>query len=345
MPPTTDNPCLRIFVYGTLKRGGRNHFLLENAKFAGTGAVRGRLQDLGYFPALELPPAVELAGGSPDFAVDAAWHAKANINLLSDTLAEPLENWRLVLGEVFIVRDQKTLAGLDHLEDFRNHRGDLFTRSLVQAFTDTGPKTVWTYHMRKPQESEQRCISPIQGTDEVFWPISGIVPPPPPEDGRHRIFCYGSLLPEREVLGTAPGAVWRGRALLTGHRLDLTWKSEKWRGGVADVVPDVRTRFSVWGGLYDVDAGDLGKIDKREGHPKWYCRQQLVVWADGQPEAPTEAWVYQVVCRESAPIPASAVYKSLISKGARKRGLPETYVREVVDTLPEIPPAMGKADA
>ena len=41
-----------LFAYGTLMRGHPLHRLLEGrARFVGTGAVRGRLYDLGRYPA------------------------------------------------------------------------------------------------------------------------------------------------------------------------------------------------------------------------------------------------------------------------------------------------------
>jgi gamma-glutamylcyclotransferase (GGCT)/AIG2-like uncharacterized protein YtfP len=51
---------VRLFLYGTLKRGGRNHRLMAGQAFAGPAATapRYRLFDLGPFPGL-----VEAASG------------------------------------------------------------------------------------------------------------------------------------------------------------------------------------------------------------------------------------------------------------------------------------------
>ena len=72
----------RIFVYGTLRRGGSNHGLLAGATFAGPAETREpfAMFDLGGFPCI-------VPGGE-----------------------EP------VAGEVFLV-DGATLARLDALED------------------------------------------------------------------------------------------------------------------------------------------------------------------------------------------------------------------------------------
>ncbi|OAQ20122.1 gamma-glutamylcyclotransferase family protein [Thermosulfurimonas dismutans] len=43
---------VRIFVYGTLKRGESLHYLLREARFLGEGRVKGyALYDLGEYPA------------------------------------------------------------------------------------------------------------------------------------------------------------------------------------------------------------------------------------------------------------------------------------------------------
>ncbi len=49
----------RVFVYGTLRRGGSHHSRMAGAGFAAVGFVRGRLYRIGWYPGLVL----ELAGG------------------------------------------------------------------------------------------------------------------------------------------------------------------------------------------------------------------------------------------------------------------------------------------
>jgi len=131
---------------------------------------------------------------------------------------------------------------------------------------------------------------------------------------------------------TVPKAIWRGRALLPAHRLALTMYSGVRAGGVADVVPDAKR--GVWGGIYEVGDVGLRRLDAREGHPGIYRRETVTVWLDGQPDSPVDAWVYRVVNREAEAVPASAMYKSIIAEGARRRGLPKAYIRTVIDRLP-----------
>ena len=43
-----------VFVYGTLRRGGSNHFRMADAGFVAAGTVRGRLYRIDWYPGLIL---------------------------------------------------------------------------------------------------------------------------------------------------------------------------------------------------------------------------------------------------------------------------------------------------
>ncbi|RPJ35562.1 MAG: gamma-glutamylcyclotransferase [Verrucomicrobiaceae bacterium] len=43
-----------VFVYGTLRRGGSNHFRMDGAEFVAAGTVRGRLYHIDWYPGLVL---------------------------------------------------------------------------------------------------------------------------------------------------------------------------------------------------------------------------------------------------------------------------------------------------
>lgn len=45
-----------VFVYGTLRRGGSNHFRMEGAEFITDGTVQGRLYRIDWYPGLVLDP-------------------------------------------------------------------------------------------------------------------------------------------------------------------------------------------------------------------------------------------------------------------------------------------------
>jgi gamma-glutamylcyclotransferase (GGCT)/AIG2-like uncharacterized protein YtfP len=98
---------INIFVYGSLKRGLRNHHFLETGRFIGPGTTRRDfdLLDLGYFPAAIRPG---------KFAIR---------------------------GELFAV-DRRTLNTLDFLEG----NGSLYQRERHPVIIeDAGLVTAWIY--------------------------------------------------------------------------------------------------------------------------------------------------------------------------------------------------------
>ncbi|MES2657649.1 MAG: gamma-glutamylcyclotransferase family protein [Verrucomicrobiota bacterium] len=46
-----------VFVYGTLRRGGSNHFRMDGAGFISSGTVQGRLYRIDWYPGLVLDDA------------------------------------------------------------------------------------------------------------------------------------------------------------------------------------------------------------------------------------------------------------------------------------------------
>lgn len=99
-----------LFVYGTLKRGERNHRLLADQEFVGAAAAapRYRVYDLGPFPGLARDPATGLA----------------------------------VRGEVFAV----SACALAELDDFEGVP-DLFVREPIEV---PGFENVWAYYTNRP---------------------------------------------------------------------------------------------------------------------------------------------------------------------------------------------------
>ena len=59
-----------VFVYGTLRRGGSNHFRMAGAGFISSGTIRGRMYRIDWYPGLILDPAGDEIHGEV-YAVDA----------------------------------------------------------------------------------------------------------------------------------------------------------------------------------------------------------------------------------------------------------------------------------
>ena len=96
----------KIFVYGTLRKTGRFHHILEKSLFIGAGITPGRLFDVGSFPAAV-------------FAKN--FHAGA------------------IVGEVYEV-SKATLRQLDNLEGFRakDMGGSLYLRFPLLVTFESG---------------------------------------------------------------------------------------------------------------------------------------------------------------------------------------------------------------
>ncbi len=114
-----DLPPLRVFVYGTLKRGGRNHdAYCRGLIVAQPARVLGRLYHLpaGY-PMLAVPDTAVLAHGSSDYAADAA--RLADPLLPATPIITAPHEWILIDGELLHIDHPATrMPALDRLEDF-----------------------------------------------------------------------------------------------------------------------------------------------------------------------------------------------------------------------------------
>src|SRR5919112_6245358 len=79
-PDRHGGAMIHVFVYGSLKRGFRNHHFLETSRFIGPGTTRHDfdLLDLGYFPAAIKPGTFAIQGEL--FSVDR--HTLRNLDRL-----------------------------------------------------------------------------------------------------------------------------------------------------------------------------------------------------------------------------------------------------------------------
>jgi gamma-glutamylcyclotransferase (GGCT)/AIG2-like uncharacterized protein YtfP len=101
----------RVFVYGTLRRNGSNHFRMEGGSFLGEATVRGRLYKIDWYPGLVL-----------------------------DSEGDPIP------GEIFEVGPEQ-LAALDEFEGVSaaEVEGSEYRRVEAVAQLRQGPMTVWVW--------------------------------------------------------------------------------------------------------------------------------------------------------------------------------------------------------
>jgi len=147
------NGMLRLFVYGTLKRGFWNHDrFCRGVLDIREAEVRGRLYEMhSGIPVLQVPDGDVLAHGTLDPLADVATQAR-----LSEQLASYLEptlksaaagDWGCVYGELLTFNDPETrLPAIDRLEGFRPGGSSLYRRILVPVCIEHG-KTLpaWLY--------------------------------------------------------------------------------------------------------------------------------------------------------------------------------------------------------
>ncbi|MEW9031758.1 MAG: gamma-glutamylcyclotransferase family protein [Planifilum fimeticola] len=132
------------------------------------------------------------------------------------------------------------------------------------------------------------------------------------EKGVH-YFAYGSCMDEASFRSTVGGKNYEvmGRAILPGYRLAFTLWSDKWQGGVADLLPSPKDE--VEGVLYKLHPSAQDPLDRREGVPLGrYRRMEVeVVWKGERVRAMT----YSVVHKAPAEMAPSPSYRRAILNG------------------------------
>ena len=147
------NPqLLRLFVYGTLKRGFWNHDrFCRGVLNIREAVVRGRLYEMhSGIPVLQVPDRDVLAHGTLDALADVATQARFSEQLAS--YPEPAQqsatagDWGRVYGELLTFDDHETrLPAIDRLEGFRPGGSSLYKRVLVPVRTSEAELPAWLY--------------------------------------------------------------------------------------------------------------------------------------------------------------------------------------------------------
>lgn len=154
-PKENTTGLLRLFVYGTLKRGYWNHErFCRGVLSVEEAVVRGRLYELpSGIPVLEVPEADVLAHGTADPLADVATQARLAAEFAARAAHPELgENdapggrWGPVYGELLTFDDPETrLPAIDRLEGFLPDGPSLYRRVLVPASTRGRRVLVWLY--------------------------------------------------------------------------------------------------------------------------------------------------------------------------------------------------------
>ena len=163
--PLGHTTMLKLFVYGTLKRGCRNHHAFCRGFVEVREAiVRGRLYEGPGYPILEVPEGDILAQGTTDPLADAATQARLSPRVQAGLHRLPEgatgEAWDTVYGELFTFDDPRTrLPPIDRLEGFRPGGRCLFRRVLVPACVEGVTQPAWVYAVENLGISRHRIAS------------------------------------------------------------------------------------------------------------------------------------------------------------------------------------------
>ena len=144
-PKMNTSGMLKLFVYGTLKRGYWNHdAFCEGVLEIREAQVRGCLYEAPGFPVLEVPDEDVLAHGTADPLADLATQGA----------------WGAVYGELITFDDPETrLPPIDRLEGFRPGGRSLYRRVLVPATVDGARELAWVYTVEATRIKRRRIVS------------------------------------------------------------------------------------------------------------------------------------------------------------------------------------------
>ena len=162
-PGDSPETTIRLFVYGTLKRGYWNHqrFCAQACSIE-PAVVWGRLYHLhAGFPALEVPEGLILARGTADPLAD----ARRQREIDTPRFGRPTGDWDLIHGELVTFTDpQRDLPPIDRLEGFRPGGHSMYQRVMVAVLRGRTPIPAWTYWMPCPPYAERvasgECLRP-----------------------------------------------------------------------------------------------------------------------------------------------------------------------------------------
>jgi gamma-glutamylcyclotransferase (GGCT)/AIG2-like uncharacterized protein YtfP len=133
-------------------------------------------------------------------------------------------------------------------------------------------------------------------------------------------FAYGSNMEKTQMQKRCPSHKFISVARLEHYTLAFTRYSDRWGGGVADLLPE-RGKV-VHGVLYDISPSDLQLLDQYTGYPHCYLRGDVFLETASKERLP--AMTYFAV--RQGVLKPSKRYLDQILKGARAYHLPKDYI-------------------
>lgn len=157
--------ALKLFVYGTLKRGLRNHDLFcQGLLEVREAQVRGRLYEGPGYPLLEVPDEDILAQGTSrplnDMATQARIAALAGSFPRTVEMDDPRGEWGAVYGELLSFDDPESrLPAIDGLEGFHPGGRSLYRRVLAPVSAGGSHEVAWLYIVEMTRIKQRRLFT------------------------------------------------------------------------------------------------------------------------------------------------------------------------------------------
>lgn len=156
---------LKLFVYGTLKRGYPNHArFCQGVRELRPAQVRGCLFQGPGYPFLEVPGEDILARGTAWPLADVATQVRLSkkVHAYPGPVAENSAEgtWGTVYGELLSFDDPEArLPAIDRLEGFRPEGRSLYRRVLVPAAVNGACEIAWAYTLATARDKGRRLVS------------------------------------------------------------------------------------------------------------------------------------------------------------------------------------------
>lgn len=130
---------------------------------------------------------------------------------------------------------------------------------------------------------------------------------------KHYMFSYGMNTNLSGMRSRCPQAVCLGKSILYEHRFDFKYH--------ADV--EYASGSVVHGLLWELDDTGLEYIDRVEGYPTYYTREEI--WVDAEDDKQYLAWVYKMQPGNHVELPSDG-YLHMVHEGYTSNDIPTEQI-------------------
>ncbi len=142
-------------------------------------------------------------------------------------------------------------------------------------------------------------------------------------------FAYGSNMSIARLRARAPGAVSLGCYVLWEHDLRFH-KSSDDGSGKCDAYFTANCEDSIYGVLFNLDAGDKSALDRVEGLGYGYDEKKVTVIAGSGAQVTAATYIATHIDESLGPY---AWYANHVLVGAREAALPGDYIQKKIEAV------------